>query len=157
MKPQHAVIGTAMRRQALAWLEYREHRGFETGDLPYNSPCLGTERNIGCGPDPVGDQHEYLPASVSGDCGGVDGEILDLGELVLTKEHAIEFFSDGPPLAFHLRRPRKRGIVVNAGVPELGIFQVPSLGKGNDPHEQACASTRSCHRHDTVSRPALLN
>ncbi|HKF57333.1 MAG TPA: hypothetical protein VKJ45_17875 [Blastocatellia bacterium] len=64
------------------------------------------------GPDRIGDQHEYLPPRVPDDCDGVDGEILDLRELVLTKERAIEFFSDGPPLASHLRRPRKRGIVV---------------------------------------------
>src|ERR1700740_2378192 len=105
MKPQDAVVGTAMRRQTLAGLEYREHRGLETGDLPYNSPCLGTELDIGLGPDPVGDQHEYLPAGVPGDRASVDGEILNPGQLVLAKEKAIKLAADGAPLAFHLRRP----------------------------------------------------
>jgi len=82
-------MGTAQRWQALTGLEYREHGGLQTGNLLHNPLGLGT------------------------DCGGVDGEILDLGELVLTKEHAIEFFSDGPPLASHLRRPGKRGMSFN--------------------------------------------
>jgi hypothetical protein len=112
MKPQDAVVGTAMRWQALTGLQYREHGGLQTGNLLHDPPGLGTERDIGRGPDPIGDQHEYLPAPVLSDCGGVDGEILDLAELVLTKEHATEFFSDGSPLAPHLRHPGKRGIVV---------------------------------------------
>ena len=156
MEPQHTVLGTTVRRQPRSRLKYRKHGCLKPGDLSQNSPCLAAQLDIGLGSNAVSDQHKYLPAGVRSDRGGVDREILNIGQLVFTSEKAIQLAADGSPFAFNPRRPRKRGIVVKDGVSEPGISQVQPLGEGNHQHQKPRDNARPRHRRDSLGGPALM-
>src|SRR6266542_5199517 len=99
MQSEHAVVGPAMRRDALARLQYREHGGREPGDALYDSPRLWTQIDVWLRSYPVGEQREDLPGGIARENGCVDGDLLDVRQVGLADQDAVELAANDSPLA----------------------------------------------------------
>src|SRR6185437_1030481 len=155
VEPQHAVKGAPVRRQMLARLEDGEHHRDEAGNLLTGRPGLRTERDIGVRLEAVAGEQEGLPAAVLADGRDVGGDLVEAGQVVLAREHALEFGADGRIVGFDRRRPREYGLVIDRRIADTAQAHVEALGAGHDGHEDARDQARSAHRLDAVGGETL--
>jgi len=130
-------------------------RGDEAGNLLADVPRLQALADVVLRLEAVAAQQERLPVAVLADGRHVAGNFVEAGELVLALKHLVELGTDQRPLALDLGRPGEHGVVVDAGVADLGAAQVELLHPGDNAHKEAGGETGPQHRLDAVGAEGL--
>ncbi len=157
MQPQHAVVGSAMRRDVLAGLKDREHRGDHAGDLLQRLPGLRALLDVLLHLQAVAAQEERLPVAVICDGGDVGGDFVEGRQFVLALEHALQLPADVRRAGLDLLGPREGGVVVDRRIAMDRVFQIEPFGPFDNCHEESGDGARARHWLQAVGSKLLRN
>src|SRR5262249_45821492 len=96
-----------------------------------------TQADVVIGAKAIAGQYEALPPAVVADHRCVGGKLVEGRQFLFSREHALEFGTDCPPLGLDRAGPWEDGFVVNRRISHRAQCKIEMLHASDDSHEKA--------------------
>src|SRR5262249_25851259 len=107
-----------------------------------------TQADVVIGAKAIAGQYEALPPAVVADHRCVGGKLVEGRQFLFSREHALEFGTDCPPLGLDRAGPWEDGFVVNRRISHRAQCKIEMLHASDDSHEKAGDERRTLQPPD---------